>query len=164
MPFIRLSIWSAGMAAVWMVLVDHISIESYLIGFVVSFGILALLEQLTDVDRHQRRLLNPLALLLYLINWLRQVIASDILVAMRILQGQSEAKSGIVKVPVGKKNETIGAMSAHAITSAPGSFVVDYVDDGEAMLIHLIDLDLTEQIEREQKERFEINKRILRHD
>jgi multicomponent K+:H+ antiporter subunit E len=156
---IRLVILSVIVALVWVMLTGHTSIESALIGFVLGLTIVTLLERSRELGTRRTRVTGIPALLLYLVKLLREILSSDVMVARRIITNQPTEAAGMFELPVGGKSETIAALSAHAITSAPGTFVVDFGE--ETMLVHLIDLELRPEIEAQQKRRYELCERML---
>jgi len=156
---IRLIILSIVVALVWVLLTGHTSIESALIGFVLGLTIMTLMERSREAGTPHTRIKGIPALLLYLVKLLREILSSDVMVARRILTNQPAEDAGMFELPVGGKSETIAALSAHAITSAPGSFVVDFGE--ETMLVHLIDIKQRPEIEAQQKRRYELCERML---
>jgi multisubunit Na+/H+ antiporter MnhE subunit len=154
---IILSLW---MALMWMVLTPGTTIESFLVGWVISIGILLVLYS-QGIGRHLRPTpVYTLLFLRYLLRLLFDIFISSLDVTRRVLHPNLPLKPGIIAVPVHDDNEAIAALSALSITLTPGELVVEF-DGAETMYVHCLDVEQSAAtiIER-QAERASILRRV----
>lgn len=156
----RLIIFSLVIALGWMLLTNRFTLESFILGFVIAVPIVILLRRPNGNKRNIT--LNPMAAAIYLGQTLWGMLLSDIDVARRILNGgNGKIKPEVIRLPVGSDKEIIAALSAHAISVQPGSYVMEYEDDGQTMVVHLLDSDLRETVETQQAQRAQLAERML---
>lgn len=153
---IRVVILTLMMAAVWVSLTDFVTIESFLIGVVLSLSIIVLISRFQDVPRWS--IGGVVAALIYLTKLVRDILAADIEVARQVIS--PNIKPGFVEIPIGAESEAVAAISGHGITVTPGSFVVDYTDDGK-MIVHMLDVSAEAQLIVEQEERAKLCGRMV---
>lgn len=79
-----------------------------------------------------------LALLIY------ELIVGGIQVAQIVLNPSLPMKQGIIAIPSEGESDLATALSAHAITLAPGEMVVE-IDDDNVMYTHVLDVSKAEQ-------------------
>lgn len=152
------------LALMWVLITARATLESFVLGFVLGLAIVYLLEGRDTAKRAPISLPHIIATLRYGLVLLRQIIVSDILVIRRILAPQQPPNSGLVEVDVISQRDVISALSAHAITSAPGSFVVEFTQDGQRMMVHAIDKSLHDTLDDEQEARAQLCERMLGHE
>jgi multicomponent Na+:H+ antiporter subunit E len=158
--------WSVPMALAWMPLTANISADSFLVGLVLSFAVLAVLfsgERATD----SRPTLDRVAAsLVYFLILCRDIYLSAMDVAKRVSRRDMGLNPGIIAVSTqyGDHDETadtITAVSAHGITITPGELVVDF-DSSRIMYVHCLDVMASEQVaESNQAKRLALLRRIL---
>jgi multicomponent Na+:H+ antiporter subunit E len=146
------------LSLVWMMLTGRLALDSFILGAVLSLAIVVLLVRSTTKEDGRIRFS---AFLRYLGVLFRQIAAGDALMVRRILSRQPVDNAGVFELPVGREDESTAALSAHAITSSPGSLVIDFLDDGKTMLVHTIDLALQPGLEADQRRRAELCGRML---
>jgi multicomponent Na+:H+ antiporter subunit E len=101
------------------------------------------------------------AIFLYLVLILWDVIGSGLWVARLILTRRPALRTGILAIPSGCRSELGRALSAHALTIAPGEMVVAIDEDG-VLYTHCLDADAAEIYAREhQKRRCRLLSRII---
>jgi multicomponent Na+:H+ antiporter subunit E len=79
-----------------------------------------------------------LALARYLFVVATDAIKSGLVAARLVLDPALPVKPGIITIPSGCESELATALSAHAITLAPGEMVIEIGEDG-AMYTHTLD-------------------------
>jgi multisubunit Na+/H+ antiporter MnhE subunit len=159
---IRTVIFALPMAIAWMMLTGRISLESFILGYLIS-GLLLVLIRRNQVES---QLSSGLALLRYLANLTLDVIRADLQVAWKILSPRDTVRSRIIEVPLGNdtdlSDEFVAAMSSHAITLTPGSLVVNSSPDHKTLLVHTMNAeDLPEEMTEEQHDRCDALGRIF---
>lgn len=168
-------IMSVPLALLWMILAGTLTIESFIVGYILSFAILWLIRANTGFGTGYRVSLTRLpiqlvSILLYGLTLTWDILRSGIDVALRILRPTMRIKPGTHCIPVHDKSHStiVAALSAHAITITPGSLVVDFDESGAdiEMYVHTLDTDTwtQETLENEQIERIKRLKRMLGHD
>lgn len=155
----RLIILPLLLAVAWMLLTARIAVDSFILGYVLSTMVVVLLGRAQN-ESGRLSIARPDALVMYMVILFRQIIASDVMVMQRIISNDT-SDSGIVKVPVNSNRESVAAFSAHAITSSPGSFIVDFEADNTVMLIHSIDVEEEAALLKQQEQRATIAERML---
>jgi len=161
-------------AILWVMLTNVVSIDSFLIGYVVGITLSWLLAQ--------GQVLPPLggknipgrilAIFIYLLQLSRDIFLSGVDVMLRVM-GVRPTRPGIIAVPVQHPaqeddelvREVIAGLSAASITITPGELVVDYSDDGEIMYVHVLDIETAgPTLDPEQTERMKVFRKVLGRD
>ena len=115
---------------VYLELSSNFELSNIIVGLMIVTGITKLIRpQHFSIDWH-RLPSSVSALVLYLIILVYDVIASGIQVARIVLDPALPIKPGIVAIPSQCDSEMGTALSAHAITLAPGEMVVEMDEKG----------------------------------
>lgn len=150
------------LAFAWVFLTGRFALDSFILGLVIGLALVFIRPANDHKPETQFRGFQALpTTFIYILEVLREILVSDFLVARRILSPKPVDNSGIVELTVGCECETIAAMSAHAITAAPGSMVIDFDDNNQTMQVHVIDRAIVEDLEKEQLRRFSMCERML---
>jgi multicomponent Na+:H+ antiporter subunit E len=147
---LRWVLFAIPMGIAWMLLTANVSPGGFLVGFVVSLGILVLLfrDQTNPTNRRLRLLDRTLAILEYSVVLLRDICVSSVDVARRVLDPDLPIAPGIIAVSVQLSAEesaspvadSMAAISAHGITITPGELVVDFEGNNQ-MFVHCLDVN-----------------------
>lgn len=154
---------SALLSVVWVGVTARVSVESFLVGFVVSALIVSLIGTRKQATAQPSRLPRQLvSLIIYTVLSFIEITRSSFDVARRVLDPKLPLKPGIVAVPTqdDAQDEIIAALSAHAITITPGQLAVEF-DGAKTMYIHCLDIASAETADREQAARLERLRTIL---
>lgn len=157
---------SMGLGIVWMGLTSQTTLENYLVGAVLSWGILAFVRFNPPKLRWSRLPSQIGATLVYMMLLFRDIVLSSIDVTRRVLSPTIPLNPGIVAATTQdpEHDPLICALSSDIITLTPGELVVD-VEDNFTMYIHALDIDATlASIEQVQARRLTLMKRILGRD
>lgn len=150
----------------WIILTNQVSLESFLIGAVLSIPIVRLGERsegitltfdVTKLPQH------VFAFFVYSVFMLWQVFVSGLDVTLRILRLRP-IRPGIIALEIGDEthNEYIAGASAHSITITPGEMVVNYDPDCCVMYVHCIDIEKSQRtMQSAQAHRVSFFRRIL---
>ena len=134
-----MAVWMiVGLWLVYLALTANLEWSNLLLGLLVAVGLTALMRPPRgrfEVRRLPRALL---ALGRYLFVVVRDAIKSGLMAARLVLDPALPVKPGIVAIPSGCDSELATALSAHAITLAPGEMVVEIGEDG-VMYTHALD-------------------------
>ena len=168
---------SSLMALAWMPLTAAINLESYAVGFVLSFAVLTVISAgNSDNPDHvqsgpslKRFPSQALAAALYTLILFRDIYLSAIDVAKRVINPELPLNPGIIAVstqytptsPDDATADAIAAISAHGITITPGELVVDF-DGNQTMYVHCLDVNASAAAaESNQAKRLKFLRRIF---
>lgn len=162
------------MALVWMIFSTNLSIEGFLVGYVLGFAVIVIVRSQTRRDEDIQRQMNIaripqqiVFLLIYIVRLGWDVLLSGFDVAIRVLQPTIPIEPDVkrVKTQDPDNNELVSALSAHSITITPGELVIDYEPDGDdtVMLVHVLDKKQSteESLAKAQTQRLSMIQRIL---
>jgi multicomponent Na+:H+ antiporter subunit E len=158
------------MALAWMPLTANISVESFGVGYVLSFAILRVLfHGAPPAYRSGQHLPDQvLAAVLYLLMLFRDIFISAVDVAKRVIDPKMPLAPGIIAVETqidaesGETADNIAAASAHGITITPGELVVDF-DGNQTIYVHCLDVGASAQVaEANQTRRLVFLRRIFK--
>lgn len=100
------------------------------------------------------------ALLRYIIWLVAAVVRSGLDVARIVLTPSLPIKPGVIAVPSGSQSKLVTALSAHAMTIAPGEMVIA-VDDHCVIYNHYLNVDQAEEMATAQKRRVVLLEKIF---
>ena len=145
----------------YLALSANLEFSNLLVGVAIAIGILSLLRIPPRTVRWKRLPLAFLALTVFFVTLLRNVIRSGLHMCLLILNPRLPIKSGIVRVPPACQSDLGQAINAHTITLTPGELFVEMDKDG-SMYIHSLDVFLTEkQAKASQKSQGALLERIF---
>lgn len=153
------------LAVIWIILSDHASIESFVIGYVLSLLIIRLVLQERTIRLNPARMPGQfIALVIYMMVLMRDILLSGIDVALRAVSLRP-LKPGIISVSVQDERSVVAGLSAHGITITPGELVVDFDQEKHVMYVHCLDADhAIANLEGDQARRLKMFRRILGDD
>ncbi|MBK8026241.1 MAG: Na+/H+ antiporter subunit E [Chloroflexi bacterium] len=148
------------LALIWMLLNNHITLDSFLIGYLLG----ALVAYASGAGQASVRLATLprqlAALLVYCVVLARDIFLSGVDVARKVLNPRS-LRPGIIAVDPLDRGSFYAALSAHSITITPGQLVVEF-DSENTMYVHCLDVEASDgTVERDQRKRLGLFKRIL---
>jgi multicomponent Na+:H+ antiporter subunit E len=149
-------------AVVWMMITNRLSLENFLVGLVIGFGVALLSPQRFTV--HWRQLPRQLsALLVYTLILARDITLSGLDVAWRVLSPSMRLNPGIIAVDTQDEQHSplVAALSADVITLTPGELVVE-VEDNHLLYVHCLDVNTSlHRADQQQAQRLKLFKRVL---
>jgi multicomponent Na+:H+ antiporter subunit E len=156
-------IWMiVGLWAVYLALTANLEMNNLVLGLLVAAGLTRLIRPQRENIELRRLPETTLALGRYLLLILYDMIKSGLATARLILDPALPVKPGIVAIPSGCKSELATALSAHAITLAPGEMVIEIGEDG-VMYTHTLDAThAAEYVAEAQRLRRELLGKIFR--
>lgn len=157
---------SMGLGIIWVGLTSQTTLENYVLGIVLGFGVLTFARFKPGKLRWSRLPSQLMATVTYMALMFRDIILSSIDVTRRVLSPTIPLKPGIVAVTTQdeERDPLICALSADIITLTPGELVME-VEDNYTMYVHTLDVDSTlASIEQMQARRLKLMKRILGRD
>lgn len=131
----RTLFWTVLLFIMWLILSANLHVENILVGLVVSFSISLLYIKLFKHSEFE--FIRPFWLLMYLLVLLKNLIISNIQIAIRILSPDMKLKPAIVSVKTELKSEWKKLLLANSITLTPGTLTLDV--KGDMLYIHVIE-------------------------
>jgi multicomponent Na+:H+ antiporter subunit E len=151
-----------GLWAVYLALTANLEMSNLVLGMLVAASLTLLVRPQAGRVELRRLPAATLALGRYLLLILSDMIKSGLAAAHLILDPALPVKPGIVAIPSGCESELATALSAHAITLAPGEMVVEIGEDG-TLYTHTLDAThAAEYIVEAQRLRRELLGKIFR--
>ena len=144
------------LAFVWAALNGGIGLTSLLVGFLVGYTVLFVLQPLFGHLRYCGKLFDGLLLALY---FLYELIISSLKVAWDVLTPTQRSKPALIAVPLDAKTNAEVTVLANLVSLTPGSLSVDITEDGSHLLVHAMFVDDPEAFKAELKSGME--KRVL---
>lgn len=146
---------------VYLELSSNFELSNIIVGLMIVTGIVKLIRPRRLPTDWRRLPSSVFALVRYLVKLVYDVIASGIRVARIVMDPALPIKPGIVSIPSECESEMGTALSAHAITLAPGEMVVE-MDEKGVMYTSCLDTTNSEKyIEDAQKIRKDLLQKIF---
>lgn len=134
-----MTIWMiVGLWLVYLALTSNLEWSNLIVGLLIAAGLTALMRPPRGAIELRRLPTALLALGRYLFVVAYDAIRSGLVAARIVLDPKLPVKPGIIAIPSGCKSELDTALSAHAITLAPGEMVVE-IDEEGVMYTHALD-------------------------
>jgi len=131
----RLLFWTLLLFGMWLILNANFQMENILIGLAVSFSIALLHTKLfthTALDS-----IHPIWLVVYLWVLLKNLIISNIRIAIRTFSKDMKLSPAIVAVKTNLESDWKKLLLANSITLTPGTLTLDI--KGDTLFIHVIE-------------------------
>ena len=139
------------LAMLWIILFQSSNLIDFVIGFLVSFGLLSIFER-----RYGH---IGLVALRFLVSVVWQVIVSNVQVAWILIQPRLKIAPGIVAIQLDVTQDYEIAVLASIITLTPGTLSVDVgrdkVTHNQVLFVHTIFTNDSEKLRRQIKDGFE---------
>jgi len=131
----RLLFWTLLLFGMWLILTANFQMANILIGLAVSFSIALLYTKLfihTALDS-----IHPIWLVVYLWVLLKNLIISNIRIAIRTFSKDMKLSPAIVAVKTNLESDWKKLLLANSITLTPGTLTLDI--KGDTLFIHVIE-------------------------
>jgi multicomponent Na+:H+ antiporter subunit E len=146
---------------VYLELSSNFELSNIIVGLIIVTGIVKLIRPHRLPTDWRRLPSSVFAMVRYLVKLVFDVIASGIQVARIVMDPALPIKPGIVSIPSECESEMGTALSAHAITLAPGEMVVE-IDEKGIMYTGCLDTTNSEKyVENAQKMRKDLLQKIF---
>ena len=158
-----MAIWMVvGLWLVYLALTANLELGNVVLGLLVAMGLTLLLRPPRGTFEPRRLPTALVALGRYLFVVFFDAIKSGLVAARLVLDPALPVKPGIIAIPSDCDSELATALSAHAITLAPGEMVMEIGKDG-TMYAHALDATrAAEYVEEAQELRRELLRKIFR--
>lgn len=148
-----------GLAFVWCLLQDEISLRQFLIGCLV--GVAAMLffpRSFQQERRYLRKVRLSFQLALFFV---KELIIANWTVLKQVLAPRLTIRSGIIAYPLELRSDILITLLANMITLTPGTLSVEITPDRKFLFIHFLDVDDVETEIRIIKDGFERYLRLI---
>lgn len=144
------------LAFMWAALNGGIGLPSLVVGFLLGYVVIFILQPLFGGSRYCAKLIDGLALVLYFVY---ELIISSVKVGWDVLTPIQKSKPAIVAVPLDACTDAEVTVLANLVSLTPGSLSIDISDDRSHLLVHAMFVDDPEAFKAEVKQGME--KRVL---
>lgn len=144
------------LAFVWAALNGGIGLPSLIVGFLIGYLVLFILQPLFGNSRYCGKLLDGAQLVIFFIY---ELIVSSIKVAWDVLTPMQRSRPAVVAVPLDACSDAEVTVLANLVSLTPGSLSIDISDDRSHLLVHAMFVDNPEKFKEEIKNGME--KRVL---
>lgn len=146
----RVLFWSVLLFFMWLILTGNLQMANIFVGLGVSFSISLLYTKLFQKEKFET--INPYWLAVYILVLIKQLIISNIKIAIRILSPDMKLSPAIVGVKTELKSDWKKLLLANSVTLTPGTLTLDVKDD--MLYLHVIEFredsnkeDITKEFE-----------------
>lgn len=126
------------LAFVWSALNGTISITGLLVGFIIGYAVLFVLQPLFGKRRYFTALFDGIALILF---FLYELFVSSLKVAWDVLTPVQLSKPALIAVPIDTATDAELTVLANLVSLTPGSLSVDISEDHSHLLVHAMFVD-----------------------
>ncbi|RKD73065.1 multisubunit sodium/proton antiporter MrpE subunit [Sinobaca qinghaiensis] len=139
-------------AFIWVLLQNSFTFGDFVIGYVIGFGVLYLLQKILPFEFYFRRLKAVFALL-----WLftKELFIANIDMVKIVLSPSFKHKPGIIAVPTNLTKKWEISLISCLISLTPGTLVMDYSLDSKYIYIHNIDIESRKAMIEDIQNKFE---------
>lgn len=141
------------LTGVWLLLVNHFTLNSLLFGFFLGL-VIPFLTRPYWPDRPTLR--NPAMIVEYMLVVLWDIVVANVIVARTILfKRNKDMQPNFVTIPLDLHTPEAITVLAGTITMTPGTVTCDLSSEGHSLLVHCLDAADPEQVRDEIKQRYE---------
>lgn len=144
------------LAFVWAALNGGIGLTSLLVGFLIGYAVMFILQPLFSSSNYCSKLYDGLLLVLF---FFYELIVSSLKVAWDVLTPIQGSKPAIIAVPIDARTNAEVTVLANLVSLTPGSLSIDISEDRTHLLVHAMFVDDPEVFKAEIKHGME--KRVL---
>lgn len=149
-------LWNLMLALAWAVLSGNFSGPSFLFGFALGYGVLALLERELPILRGYSRRLPRF--IMFLGFFVKELVKANFKVAFDVVTPLWYMKPGVIAMPIIAETDVEITMVANFISLTPGTLILDVSSDRRVLFIHAMFLYDEDEVIAELKE---IERRVL---
>lgn len=125
-------------AFVWSALNGSISLSGLIVGFIIGYGVLYVMQPLFGERRYFTAIVDAFSLLLFFIY---ELLVSSIKVAWDVVTPMQRSKPAVIAIPLDTATDAELTVLANLVSLTPGSLSVDISDDKSHLLVHAMFVD-----------------------
>jgi multicomponent Na+:H+ antiporter subunit E len=157
-------IYAVPIGLLWTLITNRFTLDAFAIGYLLGIVFLIAVGARTMRVSLRRLPAQCIAVLIYLVSLVRNIIVSAFDVARRVINPRLPLAAGILEVETRANDELIAALSAHSITITPGELVIDFAGN-QHMYVHCLDVSASaETLPIAQTQRVVLFGRMLGRD
>ena len=118
---------------VWVALTGKTEVSNFVFGFIVSFGIMYLVNPDDKSGGYFRRVPNVIGFIMFFII---ELVKANIQVAFDVLTPKNYMKPGIVGIPLDAETDLEITLLANFISLTPGTLSIDVSTDRKTLYVH----------------------------
>lgn len=126
------------LAFVWAALNGGIGLSSLIVGFLIGYLVLFVLQPLLGANRYCGKLFDGLVLVIY---FLYELVVSSLKVAWDVVTPIQRSKPALVAIPLDAKTDAEVTVLANLVSLTPGSLSIDISEDRSHLLVHAMFVD-----------------------
>lgn len=126
----------------WCMLWADLSVANVLSGLAVGVVAIALVSRLGAPAHHERAVISPVGLVVFVAHVLWSLIKSNLFLAWEIVTPTNTIATGTIEVPLRSSSPAIAMAVSNVVTLTPGTVTVGIDDESSRLTIgvlHLID-------------------------
>jgi multicomponent Na+:H+ antiporter subunit E len=143
------------LALAWMALTGQFDPVNFVVGFILSYLMLRLLQRPGDPKNYYQR---GVVLFRFALFYLWELFLSNLRVAVTVLSPSMKIAPAVVAVPLEATSELSITLLANLITLTPGSLTLDISTDARVLYVHTMYADDIDQFRLNIKE---LERRVL---
>jgi len=126
------------LALVWTMAVGRFTFPQLLLGFVLGFIIVAIIEPLWGSPRYFPRITQGLRFVLF---FFRELVLSNLRIAYDVVTPRLQARPQIIAIPLEARTDTEITLLANFLTLTPGTLSLDVSADRRVLYVHAMYVD-----------------------
>lgn len=126
------------LAVAWMALTASVNLSGLLVGFVIGYAALWLIQPLIGTSSYFRRVIAWIRLV---VMFHYELVVSSIDVAIDVLTPRHRANPAIIEVPLDVKSDLGVLLVTNLISLTPGTLSLDVSDDRKTLFVHAMFAD-----------------------
>ncbi len=126
------------LAVVWIALTGSVTLSGLMVGFVLGYLVLAIIQPLIGTTTYPRRVIAWIRLI---VMFFYELLISSVHVAWDVLTPTHRAEPAILEVPLDVKSDTGILLVTNLISLTPGTLSLDVSEDRKTLLIHAMFAD-----------------------
>ncbi|MCA6062717.1 Na+/H+ antiporter subunit E [Thalassolituus marinus] len=137
--------------AVWLLL-NGFSVGQLVLGLILAWLIPVITWPYTD---HQSRAGKPLKIAAYVARLLRDIVVSNVDVALKVLGSNRSLNPGFICYPLALQGDFPLTVLASTISLTPGTVSVDFSEDRKWLYVHALHITTEQEMIAEIRQRYE---------
>ncbi len=141
------------LALIWTMAVGRFTLQQLVLGFLLGFLVVAIVEPLQGTSRYTRRVTRGLRFAAF---FLKELVLSNLRIAYDVITPRLHARPQIVAVPLDAQTESEITLLANFLTLTPGTLSLDLSSDKRVLYVHAMYAENPEQAINQIKQGMEM--------
>lgn len=149
-------LWNLLLALAWTALNGDFRLQTLLVGFLLSYLLLMLLQPAIGPSGYFRKVERSVSFLVFYI-W--KLILANLRVAYDVITPRHHMRPGVIAVPLDARTDTEITLLANLITLTPGTVCLDISSDRRVLYLHAMYIHDPDLLRQEIKS--DLERRVL---